>query len=406
MNKNQTFIILMLVALLLCICVALFGAGGYYYYYLLNNQSVANIAPEIPPMPTQVPPTQATPAEPVDAPAPDFESSLIFDEPGSAFEQLKLSADPNEELHLLLKQEIYEGSSTTAEKVLYAQRPPDGVWAAPQRLSTAQPDKFDPDLTALMRRPDGQLCLVLHGFINDNRATYLRCLAETTWSDPELVTEENAQVVFAPDGSRHIAGDRNGFLLYFDNTPLTPDEFDNVVEEIAVAVDPSGRYHLVWQQMGGPLSYHSSNDGQTWSNPEVLTDEHTRPWFTPQLMLGQEGSLHLAWTGHNGVFYRRWLPDQGWQPPVEISPVVHGEAILTVGPDGLAHVIWSQENKLMYTQQQADNTWSEPRPMADVDASAGILQRGKTTLAVDAQGQRHFVWVSPDNKLYYGVITQ
>jgi hypothetical protein len=250
------------------------------------------------------------------------------------------------------------------------------------------------------------LCLVLHGFINDNRATYLRCLAGDTWSDPELVTEENGQVIFAPDGSRHTASDLNGFSLYFDNVQITPDEFDDVVEEISVVADSSGRYHLAWQVMGGPLSYHSSNDGQTWSNPEILTDEHTRPRFRPQLVLGQEGSLHLVWTGHDGVFYRQWLPDQGWQPPVELSPEVHGEAVLAVGPDGLAHVIWSQENKLLYAQQRADNTWSEPRTIANVDASGGIMQRGKTALAVDMQNRPHFVWVSPDNQLFYGVITQ
>jgi hypothetical protein len=122
--------------------------------------------------------------------------------------------------------------------------------------------------------------------------------------------------------------------------------------------------------------------------------------------LGQEGSLHLAWTGHEGIFHQQWLPNQGWQPPVELSPVVHGEAVLAVGPDGLPHAIWSQENNLLYTQQKADKTWSEPRVIANVDASGGVMQRGKTALAVDAQGRSHFVWVSPDNQLFYGVITQ
>jgi hypothetical protein len=95
----------------------------------------------------------------------------------------------------------------------------------------------------------------------------------------------------------------------------------------SIAVDSTGRPHVVWCEYPHYIVYYSYYNGTCWANP-ILVNDTTRvtasPWADPRIAIDCEGHLHVCWTGalrganHRDIFYSKYNGVQ-WSPAIKIS---------------------------------------------------------------------------------------
>ena len=76
-----------------------------------------------------------------------------------------------------------------------------------------------------------------------------------------------------------------------------------------MTVGPGGRIHVVWPAISPDAIYYSisDDDGQTFSLPQVITDdsEHGRP-AVPSMVMDSDGRIYLAWLDQQGMRLAIW----------------------------------------------------------------------------------------------------
>lgn len=285
------------------------------------------------------------------------------------------------------------------EDVLHRQRSPQGAWSATENLSPDFEILYG-DLQALLD-PSGRVCLYFNAASNASDpgtiGEYRRCQTAAGWSPAELVTRtpgtrrQNFPVV-APDGSvkaLYIVGAGD---LYFEVIKLSDDV---AAYRPSLIQDHAGGLHAVWTRQGDPftLEYRYSNDGgATWRQAAQLSDADTAPGGTQALAADAQGRVHLAWVSLNGnIYYRRWSPDSGWSPTVQLDNGGQNNSATTLGlavnANGQAALAWQGSDTIYYVEQRADGTWTSPRVIAQ-GAGGGT----GPALVVDPNGVRHVVW--------------
>jgi hypothetical protein len=100
-------------------------------------------------------------------------------------------------------------------------------------------------------------------------------------------------------------------------------EANRKILNLAFTIDRAGGYHVAWIETTDAatsvvITRYSSDGERTWSEPEVLSDAQSWPSLDLAMGADSQGRVHIPW-GHEGVFYRRWLPQTGWEPTVELS---------------------------------------------------------------------------------------
>jgi len=95
----------------------------------------------------------------------------------------------------------------------------------------------------------------------------------------------------------------------------------------AVAVDNSGRPHIVWcEPISGRIYYRTRND-ISWTAPVCINDTNTircASWAAPQIAIDNIGNLHVAWVGvasgenDQDIFYSKY-DGQQWVAPVRLN---------------------------------------------------------------------------------------
>jgi hypothetical protein len=282
----------------------------------------------------------------------------------------------------------------------------DGLWH-PAELLTGDFDTLF-GLADLLSDPEGRVCAFFDAATNSNlpgtSGLYMRCLAGGQWSPAgELLARGDwlHPPAFATDGGVEVVelGGPGRAPVRFGDASLSSEE--GFIHQLAFTVDGSGTYCALWvHSAGGAAAVESrcSHDGgQTWSEIESLPDMPLQP-ASLSLMPDQQGNLHaVAWGGAEGVYYKRWTRDTGWEPAIEVSGELTGGSWgdAAIGPDGLAHVVWGNEFAEIkhYVRQRADGSWSQPRPITDQAIT-------EVRLAIDRHGSRYFVWRGPDDGLY------
>ncbi len=348
--------------------------------------------------PTAEPQTLPGLPEPTASPSP-LSGLNVSNTPGDSGNPNLLVDDANT-LHFIW----YDRSQQGGGAVFYRQRTVDGTWSEAINL-TLNFDYVGEYALRLLRHPNGQVCAFWDSPGGNQAAGYyMRCLADGAWAEPLRVlsyggASRDFSPAFAPDGNAHVIY-INSDLLYGE-TQLS-DGFQ-AVSHPRFVIDSQGTFHTVWLRQGQPysLEYRSSSDnGQTWSEAERLTDDQSPADFPLSLWADQQGQVHLVWFDDDMAYYRRWTAETGWEPVMKLLPGKMdnscGRAMLT-GDDHL-HLAWQGGSGLFYLEQTDSLAWASPRLITE-----DICDFDSPALAVDSLGNRHFVWnrVADDKRDFY-----
>jgi len=182
----------------------------------------------------------------------------------------------------------------------------------------------------------------------------------------------------------------------------------------AIAVDTSGRIHLVWESDKSghfDIYYKKSTDGgATWTADKRLS------WTTavsmcPALWADSLANLHAVWyddTPGNAEIYYTQSKDKGatwaaakrltWTTGLSVTPVIAADS------SGRLHVVWrddSSGNAEIYYKKSSNRgtTWETNKRLT---WTSGISE--VPAIGVDSSGYLHVVWVdnTPGNtEIYY-----
>ena len=340
--------------------------------------------------------------------AQTFVSQIALSDTGQA-KYPRLAFDGQGTLHLLWERTALRPGGD----YLHQQKPEGGVWSATTNLTEGFDIIFSNN-HSLLAQADGAMCAYWTGAtVSTDSGTigmHRRCEANGVWApreqvSPSLGSSRDYSLVLAPDGSlkeAHIAGSGTVAL----GETIVSDT--GLAASTRLAIDAAGGYHIVWARLSDPFSIeysYSGDGGQTWRAIERLsTDESVSDGLSTGMVADAKGNVHLIWSGRdaafaNGIFYRQWLPSQGWGSITRLSTGENSGPFpnLAVDGQGRARVVWGRFDGVWYTRQNADGSWTEPQAIsrADNDTTLAYPQ-----IAVDANGLSHVVWASGE-KIFY-----
>jgi hypothetical protein len=324
-----------------------------------------------------------------------------------------LAFDNQGVLHL-----VYEARGTRViSDYFHQQLGTDGAWAEPEAMTTEFAALFGS--LQLVAQTDGSVCAVWNGAMTNDIGTfgvYRRCFASGAGAElllPAYGTAREFHFRPAPDGQlRGVFLTGAGTLRYLpprarvasEDSPDTPRLSDVALAVMPqFAADARGGLHVAWVRLGeagsDPFTVRyrfSSDDGQTWGEPQTLSDASSAPdGLSLQLVADGQGNVHLAWNGGDGLYYRRWTNTEGWGAAVRVTGEERGPSLrLAVNADGLARALWFRADGVRFAEQDADGGWLAPRAIG----SATSLD---VAFALDAQDRAHAVWILED-QLRYG----
>lgn len=333
----------------------------------------------------------------------------VSNNPGRS-EYPMLAVDHTGRVHLIWS----DASQRPSGDFFYRQANTSGDWQAAAQNLSGDFEYVSP-FGRLVQAPDGQPCLVWLGSpvasALSRYGLYRRCLERDQWSAASRIADlkigvERFQSALAPNGQMKSVYVQDGEIRSDDQTLTAPYR---LIMNLAFAIDSAGGYHVAWIDAADLKSWvivyrYSSDGGNTWTEPQTLSDQQSAPSLDLVMAADVQGRVHLAWD-NVGVFYRRWSPHSGWEPTVELSGGGETAAGVQLALDatGLPHVIWQgsvMKPDIIYTHQQADGAWTTPQIIAHV-AGADDAQ---LALAVSPQGVKYFAWQAGDRDIYYATL--
>ena len=156
---------------------------------------------------------------------------------------------------------------------------------------------------------------------------------------------------------------------------------DTTVYDVRIAVDGTGRLHVVWTQTEAPNYYpptgifysRSTDGGATWDPPlEIAGRGHGEP----EIVTVGSDEVHIIWNGSAAIIgrYHRYSMDGGetWSPThaFEMGGGLMGPPAAAVDSSGTLHAILSNDEGLFYAAWGQDVGWS-PLQLIWSAASAG-----------------------------------
>jgi fibronectin type 3 domain-containing protein len=203
-------------------------------------------------------------------------------------------------------------------------------------------------------------------------------------------------------------------------------------------VGPDGAVHVAWHDATNHESigtdwdifYKNWTAAVGWSSLQVVSAESTGNSYNPNLAVGQDGAVHVAWHDYTDyedagtdadIFYKNWTAAVGWSPLQVVSAESTGISewpSLTVNPDGDVHVAWQDytdyggagtDADIFYKNWTTATGWSPPQVVSEV--STGLSQ--SASLAVGPDGAKHIAWhdsmdyleAGADSDIFYRVST-
>jgi hypothetical protein len=281
-----------------------------------------------------------------------------------------IAADTSSRIHMVWQ------DMTSDNCDLYFKRSTDagGSWSTGQRLTWTSGYSFAPAIS--VDSPDG-LHVVWQDDSPGNDEIYYKQSTDggATWSTSKRLTWTSGESRL-PD----VAVDSLGTLhvVWYDGTPGNDEIYYKrstdggatwstsrnltlavgACREPAIAVDPSGTLHLVWDSItpGDWEIYHkkSTDGGATWSVNQRLTwtSGHS---YAPSIAADASGNLHVVWyddqPGNFEVYYKNstdggatWSASQrlSWNSGRSEYPVIAADA------SGNLHVAWDDDTPGSY----------------------------------------------------------
>jgi len=185
-------------------------------------------------------------------------------------------------------------------------------------------------------------------------------------------------------------------------------------EEPAIAVDPSGHLHVVWQDLtpGNYEIYYtrSADGGATW------TDSRRLSWtsgtsYNPSLAVDPSGNLYVAWMdtapGNWEVYFKK-STDGGttWTPSSRLTWTFGNSEWVAIAADspGNIHLAWQHNvgsNDEIHYRKSTDGgaAWTTSRRLTWTSGYSNM-----PAMAIDSSGHLHVVWWddTPGNwEIYY-----
>ncbi len=178
-----------------------------------------------------------------------------------------------------------------------------------------------------------------------------------------------------------------------------------------VAVDRSGRVHVVWTNLTNYRTiYKRFTPGSGWGDSVMLGTDIPGTHYDryPSLCLDDSGRLHVVWvTGPNtsanaAVYYQMWHPATGWNPA---SRMISDDSVakpktsphIACTPDGRVHVVWCERTsttKYAYYvayREKVDTTW---QPQFNLDFAD--YERISACIAGGPDNRVHVAWRGSD----------
>jgi hypothetical protein len=210
------------------------------------------------------------------------------------------------------------------------------------------------------------------------------------------------------------------FIFGFPSSPASaqqasqwtdPIDLSNSVTQSqfpSITADPAGGVHVVWLEnlsaTESAILYTSLSNGN-WSSPVDIVPDVGNVGG-PRLISDEQGTLHLAYPGINGISYAQaFAPQAGspraWSKPVILVPAQNflsdfdlavgtGEAVGTVCVT-YAKQIGSGSGVYVVCSRDGGLTWDEPYIV--YENLAADLMVSKPRLAIGPDGSLQVVWV-------------
>jgi hypothetical protein len=227
----------------------------------------------------------------------------------------------------------------------------DGAWSADERLTAAPDYSAWPSLAA-------------HG---DN--------LHAVWEDHRI---GNWEIYY-----KHFDG-----TVWGADTCLTSGDGSNILP--SVAVDGSGRVHVVWCNNSDKDLLYKMFGGVTWSSTVVL--DHGNFEGAPSLTVDPYGKIHVAWHGLDSEIYYKQHDGVSWQPKVRLTydgALSHNTSVVA-DAHGYVCVLFIDQregNNELYCARHDGFDWQPEVRLTNAPDDAL-----HPSAAVDSQGRVHVVW--------------
>lgn len=171
----------------------------------------------------------------------------------------------------------------------------------------------------------------------------------------------------------------------------------------AIALDAAGRLLVAYsnQAMEGAVAFVQSTDGgKSWSEPQTVAMS-TANSIPADIGLAVDGSgrLHVVWTEYQlsegnpitGAYYAQSVDGgQIWTAPLQVAGARHGQlGVTAVGADQV-HLVWRSnvggDGTFHQWSSDGGNTWFAPNQFEDGGGMSGM-----PSFAVDSLNRLHYV---------------
>jgi hypothetical protein len=305
-----------------------------------------------------------------------------------------------------------------------------GDWTSAKRLTWTSGNSFDPDIAV---DSSGKLHIVWSDDKTGNDEIYYQKSTNggTTWSTSRRLTwtsgdsQDPAIAVDLSDCLHVVWRDitPGNFAIYYKKSTdggaswttgqrlsMVPGDSGNP----GIAVDPSGRLHLVWyNSVGGESDIYykrSTNSGASWTASQRLT------WTTgfsayPAIGVDLSGTVHVVWydntPGNYEIYYKRstdsgasWTASQRltWTSGTSYVPRIAADS------SGKVHMVWFDNtpgNYEIYYKRTTDGgaNWTSNQRLTWTSGDSW-----DPAIAIDSLDNLHVVWhdFTPGNdEIYY-----
>ncbi len=298
------------------------------------------------------------------------------------------------------------------------------------QLDTLTDNQVDDNTTShsFVMSPDGTIHVTWYGEDNGGFTIYKYRAPGQDWSPDEFVmlgTEDQGRATLPKDvrpDSAWMVGQYGETLLFYErlfgggwtHEDITPAGVQVATSDMAAAVDPSGRWHVVF--VGDTGSFcdiyyaHYQNQSWEWQNLNVPLGQFGSG-AAPELVVDDHGVAHVfcrvpAW---NYVILHYWNDQFGginWQ--VEELPnanmfnyttkaiwsLQYGLCVAISGNEG-----FGMPGRIYYHQQPPpSSTWLPPELATDTHSAVN------GQLALDTSGRPMIVWEETSGNFYTGNI--
>jgi hypothetical protein len=299
-------------------------------------------------------------------------------------------------------------------------------------LDTLAGDTSDEHISshAFVQSPDGTLHVTWYGTDSTGLSfsKYMRRIPNNQWSSPEEVTSGTSTGIetslpkdVRPDSVWMVA--RSGFSLLFLQRgptgewtvlPVTPFEVLVASAIISPAVDPQGRWHVVF--VGEHLTeydlWYGLYQEPAWQWQSL--DAPLGPYGSgaaPELVVDDEGIAHILYRAADGMTYliyhsyndapggTNWQTDILWNNNAgnyttsAIWSREYGICAAISGNDG-----WGMPSHIYYHRKPVESGWLPP------ELATGTYSGTNGVIAIDSEGHPLIVWEQVSGNILTGNI--